>query len=85
MVSQTGMAQTPLHCGQFSCNGPFALTSHMVQNPPCWMAKECNRFEHKGIPTCEARLSFVFVLLVEDATFFCHPWPVWRILYHVTS
>ena len=63
--------------------GPFALTSHMVQNPPYWMAKECSRFEHKGIPNCQARLSFVFDVPVEDVTFFCHP--VWRILYHVTS
>ena len=66
-----------------SRNGPFALTGHMVQNPPYWMAKECSRFEHKGIPTCQAQLSFVFDVPVEDATFFCHP--VWRILYHVTS
>ena len=32
----------------------FALTGHMVQNPPYWMAKECSRFEHKGIPTRQA-------------------------------
>ena len=31
----------------------FALTVNMVQNPPYWMAKECIRFEHKGIPTCQ--------------------------------
>ena len=67
----------------YATNGPFALTGHMVQNPPYWMAKECSRFEHKGIPTCQAQLSFVFDVPVEDATFFCHP--VWRILYHVTS
>ena len=30
-------------------NGPFALTGHMVQNPPHWMAKEYSRFEYKGI------------------------------------
>ena len=35
-------------------SGPFALTGHMVQNPPYWMAKECSRFGHKGIPTCQA-------------------------------
>ena len=35
-------------------NGPFALTGHMVQNPPYWMAKECSRFKHKGIPACQA-------------------------------
>ena len=64
-------------------NGPFALTGHMVQNPPYWIAKECDRFELKGTPTCEARLSFVVDVPVEDATFFCYP--VWRILYHVTS
>ena len=62
-------------------NGPFALTGHMVQNPPYWMAKECSRFENKGFPTCQAQLSFVFDVPVENATFFCHP--VWRILYHV--
>ena len=54
-------------------NRPFVLTGHMVQNPPYRMAKECIRFEHKGIPTCQARLSFVFDVPVEDATFFCHP------------
>ena len=48
-------------------------TSHMIQNPPY----------HKEIPTCQARFSFIFVVPVEDATFFCHP--VWRILYHATS
>ena len=36
------------------CNGPFELTGHMVQNPPYWKAKECSRFEHNGIPTCQA-------------------------------
>ena len=35
-------------------NGPFALTGHMVQNSPYWMTKECGRFKHKGIPTCQA-------------------------------
>ena len=35
-------------------NGSFALTGHMVQNPPYWMAKECSRFEHKVTPTCQA-------------------------------
>ena len=43
-----------------SSNRPFAPTSHMVQNPPYWMARECSRFQHKGIPTCQARLSFFF-------------------------
>ena len=37
-----------------SGNGPFALTSHVVQYPPYWMTKECIRFEHKGIPTRQA-------------------------------
>ena len=35
-------------------NGPFVLTDHMVQNPPYWMTKECSKFEHTGIPTCQA-------------------------------
>ena len=57
-----------------SCR-PFALTGHMVQNPPYWLTKACSRFEHKGIPTCEACLSLVLDVPVEDATLFCHP--VW--------
>ena len=51
-------------------NGPFTVTDHMVQNPPYWMAKECSRFEHKRIPACQARLSFVVDVPVEDATLF---------------
>ena len=54
----------------FLSNGSFALTGHMVQNPPYWMVKECSRFEHKGIPTCQTWLSFVLDVPVEDATFF---------------
>ena len=46
--------QSQLERGVYSRNGPFALTGHMVQNPPYWMAKECDRFGHKGIPTCQA-------------------------------
>ena len=64
-------------------NGPFALTGHMVQNPPYWMAKECGilhwDIENKGKSSFTGWNSFVF----ESDTFFCHP--VWRILYHVTS
>ena len=43
-----------------------AVPSHMVQNPPYWMAKECSRFEDKAIPTCQAGLSFVFNVPVEN-------------------
>ena len=43
--------------------GPCALTGHMVQNPPCWMAKDAasstgtsktkeNRGSQVGIPLC---------------------------------
>ena len=39
-------------------------------NLPHWMAKECSRFEHKGIPTCQAWLSFVFNVPVEDVMLF---------------
>ena len=64
-------------------NGPFALTGHMVQNPPYWMAKKRGilhwDIENKGKLSLTGWNSFVF----ESATFFCHP--VWRILYHVTS
>ena len=64
-------------------NGPFALTGHMVQNLPYWMAKECGilhwDIENKGKSSFTGWNSFVF----ESTTLFCHP--VWRILYHVTS
>ena len=67
----------------FTVNGRFALTGHMVQNPPYWMAKECGilywDIENKGKSNFTGSNSFVF----ESVTFFCHP--VWRILYHVIS
>ena len=81
--TNSGVALTNEEIIAYSDNGPFALTGYMVQNPPYWTAKECSRFEHKGILTCQARRSFVFDVPVEDATLFCPP--AWRILYHVTS
>ena len=67
----------------FIFNRPFAVTGHMVQNPPYWMAKERGilhwDIENKGKSGLTGWNSFVY----ETASFFYHP--IWRILYHVTS
>ena len=53
----------------FLANGLFAWYCHMVQKPPCWMAKEYNSLQNKAITTSQARLFFVLDVPVRSLPF----------------
>ena len=56
----------------------FAARGHMVQNPTCWRAEECDKTPMGNVNKEKSHFSSYLCFDLESDTFFCVP--VWRIL-----
>ena len=58
-------------------NRPFATTGHMAQNPPYWIAKECDKTPLGNVNKEKSHFCCYLCIILKVGTFFCNP--VWQI------